>query len=93
MSLPAGNLRHRVSLESVTNAQDPNTGEVTQTWQSLGDVFASIEPLSAREFIQSAADQAQVVARITIRYRAGVTAAMRIVHRGKPRVEVVVSTK
>jgi SPP1 family predicted phage head-tail adaptor len=83
MSLSAGKLRHRVSLESVTNTQDPTTGEVTQAWQSVGEVSALIEPLSAREFVQSATNQAQVVARITIRYRTGVTAAMRVVHRGK----------
>lgn len=79
----AGRLRHRVSLQAYTEIIDPNTGAREKGWAEVAKVWASIEPLSARDFIQSAALQSQVTARITIRYREGVTADMRIVHRGK----------
>lgn len=79
----AGKLRHRVRLQAFQKGRDPNTGAVIDAWVDVATVWASIEPLSAREFIQSSAMQAQVTARITIRYREGVTASMRILHRGR----------
>ena len=83
MSLRAGRLRHRVNIERRVNSQDSVTGEVTVNWQLLHEkVAANIEPLSVREFIAAGSIQSQVTARITIRYRAGLTADMRIVHNG-----------
>lgn len=79
----AGKLRHRVSLQSWGETQDPNTGAITEGWAEVAKVWASVEPLSAREFIQSSAGQSQISARIVIRYRDDVVATMRIVHRGK----------
>lgn len=86
--LYSGKLRHRVRIEQLVELRDtsgdviqnPDTGEVTTEWQLVQTVWAAIEPLSAREFIQSATTQAQIVARITIRYRKGLDAAMRLVH-------------
>lgn len=83
MSLAAGKLQHRVTLQQQQAAQDATTGEMLVTWADVADLWASVEPLSAREFIASAAGQSQVSARITIRYRAGVNATMRFLHRGK----------
>lgn len=83
MSLKAGRLRHRVDIQSKSNVQDPVTGEITTTWVNTWTaVPASIEPLSAREFIAAQAVQSMVTARITLRYRAGLDASMRIVHKG-----------
>jgi len=77
--LDAGKLRHRVDIEEPAHAQDSQTGEMVTTWTTFAaSIPASIEPLSAREFIQAAATQSQVTARITIRYLPGVTAAMRV---------------
>ena len=79
--LEAGKLRHRVDIEKQTYVQDATTGEMTTTWTAhAASIPASIEPLSAREFIQAAATQSAVTARITIRYLPGVTAAMRVKH-------------
>lgn len=83
MSLKAGRLRHRVDIQSRSNVQDPVTGEITTTWVNTWTaVPAAIEPLSAREFIAAQAVQSMVTARITLRYRAGLDASMRIVHNG-----------
>lgn len=91
MSLKAGRLRHRVQIQEYVAQtdtagdviQDPQTGEVAKTWTTVATVWAAIEPLSAREFIQSAASQTEISARITIRYRAGLTADMRLLHGAK----------
>ena len=79
----AGRLRHRVSLQEYVELVDPSTGARDNDWREIAKIWASIEPLSARDFIQSSALQSQVTTRITIRFRAGVNASMRIVHKGR----------
>jgi len=79
MSLDAGKLRHRFRFEREAETRD-SEGAVLREWQPVFTTRGALEPLSAREFIQSASGQSEVTARITIRYRAGITAAMRIVH-------------
>ncbi|PMV79621.1 MULTISPECIES: phage head closure protein [unclassified Pseudomonas] len=80
----AGKLRNRITIESPVYVQDPATGEMVRTWvEAWAKVPSSIEPLSAREFITAAAEQSKVSARIVIRYRPGVNATMRILHRDK----------
>lgn len=76
-----GKLRHKVSLQELTHTQNQETGAMASAWSEVAKVMASIEPLSAREFIAAAATQSEVVARITIRYRSDITAKMRIVYR------------
>lgn len=86
--IDSGKLRHRVRIERHAEQvdsfgqviQDPSTGQVARSWEEVATVWAAIEPLSAKEFIQSQAVQSQVSARITIRYRTGVDASMRLVH-------------
>jgi SPP1 family predicted phage head-tail adaptor len=80
MAIASGRLRHQMELQEQVQAQDATTGVTTVTWSTVATVWAAIEPLSAREFVESAANQSQVSARVTIRYRAGVTAAMRLAH-------------
>lgn len=80
--LDSGKLRHRVSIERVTLTQDPVTGAMVETWTEISKVWSAVEPLSAREFVQSAAGQSEVTARITIRAR-DILATDRIIHRGK----------
>lgn len=96
MALDSGKLRHRVRIEkydyvrdsSGEVVQDPQTGEVAQQWVEVAEVWAAIEPVSGREFIQSAATQSKVDARIVIRQRDDVDASMRLVHvrLGRPNV-------
>jgi len=88
MTLAAGRLRHRVLIEQYVLAvdsngdaiQDTNTGETTGSWQELATVWAAIEPLSAREFLAAQAMQSKIEAKIVIRHRMGLNAAMRLVH-------------
>lgn len=81
MALASGKLRHRVRIESPVYTQSTTTGERVRTWATFADnVPAEIAPLSAREFIAAQAPQSQIVARIVIRHREGLTADMRIIH-------------
>jgi SPP1 family predicted phage head-tail adaptor len=79
-------LRHRVDIEERTEGLD-SEGRQEENWDSIltseesGQLLpAAIVPLSGREFVAAQAVQAGVTTRITIRWRAGITAAMRVVH-------------
>lgn len=86
--IDSGRLRHRIRIERLELSvdsngdviQDDNTGATTGTWTEVAKVWAMIEPLSAKEFAQSQATQAQITARIVIRHRAGLDSSMRLVH-------------
>ena len=80
MSIAAGRLRHRIEIQEYRySGQDPETGEEIRSWEAVRKCWASIEPLSAREFIAAQATQSKVTARITIRFWEGLDASMRIV--------------
>ena len=73
-------LRHRVTIEQVTETRDADGGVVT-AWAALHSaVPAEIVPVSGREFVAAQAAQAGVTARMTIRYVSGITPKMRVVH-------------
>lgn len=81
--LQPGDLRHRLTIEKPVQAQDPNTGAITETWQEVDTVWASIKPMSAREFTASSTEHTKVSTRITIRYRSDITDEMRLYHQSK----------
>lgn len=78
----SGMLRHRVTLQRFQQGQDAYGGPV-ETWEDVATVWASLEAMSGREFFASQQAQSEVTQRIRIRYRAGVTADMRVIHNGK----------
>lgn len=81
MSLSAGRLRHRITIQEPRQQQDSTTGAIRTVWVDFATfVAAEIAPLSVREFIASSQMQSQITARITVRYRPGLTAQMRILH-------------
>ena len=82
MPLDAGKLRHRITIQRLLRYID-SAGDTVEDWTTFATVWASIEPLSAREFVGSQAMQSQVSARITIRHLDGVLASMRILHGAK----------
>lgn len=78
--MQAGKLRHRVQIQHKVTAQDPQTGEqLTEQWVEFAKVWASVEDLSARDFIAAQAGQSEAKSRVVIRYREGITSAMRVV--------------
>lgn len=81
--MAAGKLRHRVQIQRwMEGIQDPETGDISSDWVDLKAVWASVEPLSVKEFIQAGAGQSQITARIKMRFR-DIKAADRILHRDK----------
>ncbi len=79
----AGQLRHRITIEKPGQTQDPETGEMIPDWEVVATVWAAKRPSSAREFKQSQAGQSEVTGEFQIRYRPGIDATMRIVHKGQ----------
>jgi SPP1 family predicted phage head-tail adaptor len=77
-----GKLRHRVVLEELVTDQDSD-GALTEEWVPVGQpLSAGIVALSGSALIAAQAVQSKVATRITVRYRPGVKASMRVVHRG-----------
>lgn len=94
--MDAGSLRHRIIIQQQTETQNQDTGAVQISWTDLARVWSSIEPLSSRDFVAAQSEQSKVIARITIRYMAGVTSKMRIHHPAKDiyyNIEGVLSDK
>ena len=81
--MDAGKLMHRMTLQRPVDVQDAVSGAMVRTWADVTGLWAAIEYLSARDLLAAQAQQSQVVARIVIRFRAGVTDDMRLLHGGK----------
>jgi SPP1 family predicted phage head-tail adaptor len=80
-ALSAGSLRHRVAIDRQDHAQDIDTGAIVTTWAEIAaSIPAAVEALSGREYIAAAQIGSKVTARITIRFRADLNAAMRVRH-------------
>ena len=75
--MQAGQLRHRVTLQTVTETRDA-VGGIVESWATTVTLWAAVEPLRGREFFQARAEQAGVDTRIRIRYRSGLTPKMRV---------------
>lgn len=70
--MQAGKLRDRVDLQRVSVTPDSH-GDQVKTWATLATVWASIEPLSGREFLQASQVMSDVTVRIRIRGRTDIT--------------------
>lgn len=68
----AGSLDRRVTLQQQVETRD-SYGGVTFTWQDVATVWADVQAVSGREFLQSQAVQDEVTTRIVIRFRTGIT--------------------
>jgi SPP1 family predicted phage head-tail adaptor len=72
-------LNKRITLQAPMTGQDDYGAPLTG-WTDVVSVWASIEDISGREFVAANATQNGVQTKITIRYRDGVVAAMRVLH-------------
>lgn len=75
----AGQLRHRLSLQSPT-ITNTSTGTITEAWGTVATIWGSVEPLRGREFYDSALINSDVTARIVIRYTSDIEPNYRIVY-------------
>lgn len=76
----AGELDKRVAIEQrvVGSPQKLPSGAPNDTWVNVTTVWARIEPLRGKEFLEAQAIQSSVTTRIRVRNRSGVTAGMRV---------------
>lgn len=72
-------LPHRITIQSPAESRD-STGAVLVTWANFATVWASIEPVSGREYFAASQVQSSTDARIRIRYLSGVNQRMRVVY-------------
>lgn len=69
----AGKLRQRVILQSPSGSRDA-VGERTTTWTDVATVWASVNPLTARELIAAGQMQSELSHRVRIRHSSAVAA-------------------
>ncbi len=76
----AGKLRRRASLQRKEVVQDAFGAEIA-SWAEFAAVWASVEPLTGREFLAALGqgNQGEITTRIKMRYRDDVRTADRVV--------------
>lgn len=78
----AGDLRERVKIQAET--ETPNdSGGGEPSWSDVATVWAQILPVRGDEQIEAQRTESVVLWYVTIRYRAGVTAANKLVWKGQ----------
>tara|TARA_R110002110_G_scaffold250289_1_gene466390 strand:+ start:103 stop:429 length:327 start_codon:yes stop_codon:yes gene_type:complete len=77
MSVKTGQLRHRVIIQTHTTTND-EFGHPGRTWSDLDTVWASVIPVSAREYQEGKQTVGEVTHRVVMRYRSGFDQADRL---------------
>lgn len=76
--IPAGILRHRITIEQYTVTGRNVIGGEVKEWVPVATVWAAVEPIRGREFFAAHQVNAEVTTRIRIRYLPGVAPTMRV---------------
>ena len=79
--MKAGDLDQRVTVERQSTMPGP-LGQPVNVWAPIATAWAAVEPLVGREYLAAQAAQSEVTARVTMRYRRGITAQDRVIHNG-----------
>lgn len=78
----AGQLRHRVTIQEPVEARNGYNEAIT-TWAPVATVWASVEPLSGREFFAAEHVQSEITHRVRLRWRPGIAPTMRVLFGGR----------
>lgn len=70
-------LKHRVTIQAIARVEDLQGG-YTESWVDGETIHASIEPAKGWEKFQAQQTQTPVTHKITARYRADITTAVRL---------------
>lgn len=73
----AGTMRHRVTLVTVTTAEESGGAGYTES-ESTATVWADVQPISGAEGVVAGAERAPLTHTVRMRYRSGVTPRSRI---------------
>ena len=74
-----GELRHRVTIQSKSVTRN-SFGDEVIAWVDLATLWAKVETLTGREFIEQAKAGAEVTHKITLRSRDDVAPTMQVVY-------------
>lgn len=79
--LNVGDLRHQITIQQMADTTDDyGTPVETDEWNTFATVWAAINPLTGREYIQTQNVIPDLTATIKIRYLPGVTTRMRVLY-------------
>lgn len=73
-----GTLNRQVKLQRLVEAQDPETGAVTKTWQDVATVWANVRFLNGTETLKADTTISAAKSSIRIRWREDVRAKWRV---------------
>lgn len=79
----AGALNKRVQFQKFEPGLDENGYQTKEGWKPKFECWASVQPVSAREFWQAESVHAELSHKVIIRFRSDVTADMRIEYSGR----------
>lgn len=74
----SGNLKHKIVIQTYTETQN-DFGEVVKGWSDFKTAYASITPLSAKEFFKAGTHN-EVTHKIELRYLKGIAPKMRVLY-------------
>ncbi|MBX3446592.1 MAG: phage head closure protein [Parvibaculaceae bacterium] len=80
---PIGDMRERVTLQSPLLTAD-GAGGATIAWDDEAMIWAKVEELGGDERVSGERLAARARLRLTIRYREGLNAAMRVIWKTRP---------
>lgn len=72
-----GDLRHRITLQSEREIVDEYNTPIVG-WEDYATVWAAIEPLRGREYLEAKNVTPELTVRIRIRYKEGIDHGMRV---------------
>ena len=78
----AGLLRHRVTIQTFTEARDI-AGGVVRTWADSATRWAQVQPLTGREYFDAQQVKSDVTHMVTMRKYTSVTTTNRLVHNSR----------
>lgn len=80
--MDCGKLNKRITIQTISITRDTDGAEL-KGWTDFASVWASIQPLTGKEYFDASQSIDNVVnSKITIRYRAGIKPDMRIMYNG-----------
>lgn len=82
MTIIAGSFPHQIHIQRKTGPKDSWGTPLPEAWENITakPIWANVKYLSGSESIKADASVSVVRASVRIRWRAGVTAGMRVVH-------------
>lgn len=84
--IDVGKMRHRITFQRFDGERD-GYGDPLEAddahWTDVATTWAAIDPISGREFYAAEQSQSEVTHKVRLRYRPGLTTAMRISWEGR----------